>query len=602
MFIESVIVSAGAETGRMGLVNITRDIADLFEKGIAALNARHFAAAAEVFARVLARVPAFAPGHNALGLAFAGMGRPAEALASYESAVRADAFFAAPYINRATLLRDLGRVEEALANLDKAIVLEPDDAAGHGNRGSLLTEMNRPAAAVASFERALALNPAFPYAPGLRLINKAYICDWTSIEDETAALKARIQRGEPVSPPWPLLALIDSPQLLREAAEAWASARLPANPVLGPLGKYPRHERIKVGYYCADFHRHPTGHLIAGLFERHDRAKFEIIAFSLRNVRDDDMHRRIKACVDRFIDVRDRSERDVAALSRTLEIDIAVDLNGLITNNRAGIFGFRAAPIQVNYLAYPSTMGAPYIDYIIADTTVIPDPAFYTERVVYLPDCYQVNDAQRQVSARKFTRAELGLPETDFVFCCFNNNFKITPRMFDIWMRILDNVEGSILWLIEDNAAAAANLRKEAKRRGVDPVRLVFAPRVPQEDHLARQSAADLFLDTRPYNAHTTCSDALWVGLPLLTCPGESFASRVAASQLRTMGLAELIAPTLADYEALAINLAKDPQRLGQIKQKLTLQRTSSPLFDLGLFTKNIERAYARMYESGGGP
>jgi len=562
-------------------VRITRDIAALFETGIAALNAGEYVRAAEVFARVLARAPAFAPGHNALGLARAALGRGAEALASYDTAARADASSAAPYINRATLLRDMGRAEDALADLDKAVALEPDNAACHGNRGSLLMEMNRPAAAVVSFDRALALNPSFPYAPGLRLINKAYICDWASIDEEVAALKAKIERGEPASPPWPLLALIDSPQMLRKGAEAWAAARLPANNALGPLAKYPRRERIKIGYYCADFHRHPTGHLIAGLFERHHRGTFEIIGFSLRAVRDDDMHRRIAAGVDRFIDVRDRSDKDVAALSRALEIDIAVDLNGLITNNRAGIFAHRAAPIQVNYLAYPCTMGAPYIDYILADATIIPDAAFYTERVVRLPDCYQVNDAQRQVSARKFTRTELGLPEAGFVFCCFNNNFKITPRMFDVWMRILRAVDGSVLWLIEDSAAAAANLRKEAESRGVDGARLVFAPRMPQEDHLARQTAADLFLDTSPYNAHTTCSDALWVGLPLLTCPGESFASRVAASQLRTLGVPELIASSLAAYETLAIAMAGDRARLARIKQKVIEARASSPLFDL---------------------
>lgn len=578
-------------------MDITRDIARLFEKGIAALNAAEYASAAAIFTDVLARAPGFSPGHNALGLAFAGLGRRADALASYDSAVRADPSSAAPFINRATLLRDMGRAEHALADLDTAVALQPGDAAAHGNRGSLLMEMNRPAAAVASFDRALALNPAFPYVPGLRLINKAYVCDWTSIDDEIAALKTKIERGDPASPPWPLLALIDSPQLLRKNAEAWAAARLPANNALGPLGTYPRHERIKVGYYCADFHRHPTGHLIAGLFERHHRNAFEVIAFSLRNVRDDDMHRRLVAGVDRFIDVCDRSDKEVAALSRALEIDIAVDLNGLITNNRAGIFAYRAAPIQVNYLAYPCTMGAPYIDYIIADATIIPEPALYTERVIQLPDCYQVNDAKQQVSARKFTKAELGLPETGFVFCCFNNNFKITPRMFDIWMRILRAVDGSVLWLIEDNAAAAANLRKEAERRGIDRARLVFAPRMPQEDHLARQTAADLFLDTRPYNAHTTCSDALWVGLPVVTCPGESFAARVAASLLQAAEVPELIAPTLKDYEALAISLATDPARLARIKQMLVQNRALSPLFDLERFTLNIEAAYMRMYE-----
>lgn len=582
----------------MAPVNITRDIALLFEEGIAGFKAGRLAPAAEIFARVVARAPGFAPGRNALGLTLAGLGRTSEALASYEAASRADPSFAPPYINKATLLRDLGDPEAALANLDKALALQPDEPAGHGNRGSLLTEMGRPVEAIASFDRALALNPAYPYAPGLRLINKAYICDWSGIQAELADLAANIQRGAPVAPPWTLLALIDSPALQRKAAEAWEAAKFPESQTLGPIAKYPRHERIRIGYYCADFHRHPTGHLIAGLFERHHRGAFEITAFSLRPVRDDDMHKRIVAGVDRFIDVRDRSDKDIAALSRELEIDIAVDLNGLISNNRMGIFTHRAAPVQVSYLAYPGTTGAPCMDYILADATVIPDPAFYTERVVALPDCYQVNDATRHVADRRFTRGELGLPETGFVFCCFNNNFKITPRMFDIWMRILRVVDGSVLWLIEDNALAAANLRREAARRGIDANRLVFAPRMPQEEHLARQAAADLFLDTLPYNAHTTCSDALWVGLPLITCPGQSFAARVAASLLRAMDLPELVTPSLADYEALAIGLAKDRERLAAIRRKVALHRETSPLFDLARFTANIEAAYTHMYDN----
>lgn len=580
-------------------MNITRDIAVLFEQGIAAFTAGLFAPAVEIFSRVVARVPGFAPGHNALGLSLAGLGRDAEAWASYEAALRADPAFAPPYINRATLLRQRGDSEGALGSLDKAIALDSGDPSGHGNRGSLLTEMGRAAEAIASFDRALALNQAYPYARGLRLLNKAYICDWWGIDQEVADLVARTERGEPAALPWTLLPLIDSPQVQRRAAEAWVAANLPTNESLGPIAKCPRHERIKIGYYCADFHRHPTGHLIAGLFERHDRSAFEVIAFSLRPVRDDDMHRRIAAGVDRFIDVKDRSDRDIAALSRDLEIDIAVDLNGLISNNRMGIFAYRAAPVQVSYLAYPGTTGAPYFDYIIADSTVIPDPAFYTERVVALPGCYQVNDAVRHVADRTFTRAELGLPDTGFVFCSFNNNFKITPQIFDVWMRILRAVDGSVLWLIEDSAAAVANLRREATRRGIDPVRLIFAPRMPQEDHLARQSAADLFLDTHPYNAHTTCSDALWAGLPLVTCPGESFAARVAASLLRTMDLPELVAPTLSDYEALAIGLAKDPQQLAAIRQKVRRNRKTSPLFDLERFTSNIETAYAGMLEGG---
>jgi predicted O-linked N-acetylglucosamine transferase (SPINDLY family) len=298
--------------------------------------------------------------------------------------------------------------------------------------------------------------------------------------------------------------------------------------------------------------------------------------------------------------VRTRTDREIAALSREMEIDIAIDLKGFTLENRIGVFAHRAAPIQVNYLGYPGTMGTPYMDYIIADDTVIPEAArpFYTEKVVNLPGSYQVNDRKRKASTRVFTRAELGLPETGFVFCCFNNSFKISPAVFEIWTRIAKAVEGSVLWLIEDNPTAVANLRRYAQAFGLDPKRLVFAPRIAPDDHLARHAFADLFLDTLPYNAHTTASDALWVGVPLITCPGESFPARVAASLLNAVGLPELIVPTLTDYEALAIALAQDPARLRDLKQKLIANRATAPLFDTDAFTRNIEAAYRHMFEN----
>lgn len=580
------------------MVSISRDTAVLFESGIANLNAGRYAQAAEVFRNVLKRVPAFAPGHNALGLAYAGLERRDDALSSYEAALRADPALAAAYINRATLRRDIGQLRQARTDLDRAVALQPHEPAAHGNRASLLMELGEPGEAIASFERALTLKPNYPHAAGLRLISKAYICDWSGMDGDLAALEAGLRAGAPVSPPWPLLALLDDPGLQRRAAEAWIAARFPNRENRTAPPPYRNHDRIRIGYYSADFHRHPTGHLIAGLFERHDRSRFEVFAFSLRPVRDDDMHRRLSAGVDRFTDVRDMSDSAVAALSRDLEIDIAVDLNGLISNNRIGIFSHRAAPVQVNYLGYPGTLGADFIDYILADATVIAEPRDYAERVMFLPDCYQVNDAQRHVADRLFSRSELGLPETAFVFCCFNNNYKITPHVFDVWMRILRAVPKSVLWLIEDSAAASANLRREAARRAVDPSRLVFAPRIAQEEHLARQKSADLFLDTYPYNAHTTGSDALWMGLPLITRPGKSFASRVAASLLRSIGMPDLIVPTFGDYEALAVAMAQDPGRLAEIKRRLATQRPASRLFDLERFTRGIEAAFQDMIAS----
>ena len=311
------------------------------------------------------------------------------------------------------------------------------------------------------------------------------------------------------------------------------------------------------------------------------------------------MQMRISQAFDHFINVANLSDLEVALLSRELGVDIAIDLKGVTQDSRLGIFSFRAAPIQVSYLGYPGTLGADYIDYLIADKTLIPSQSqqHYSEKIVYLPNSYQVNDRQRVIAPTQFTKKELGLPDDAFVFCCFNNNFKITPDVFDSWVRILKAVENSVLWLLQDNPTAAKNLQKEAERRGLDPVRLVFAKRMDLPEHLARHKAADLFLDTTPCNAHTTASDALWAGLPLLTCLGETFASRVAASLLNAIGLPELITETLADYEKLAIDLAKTPAKLKTLKEKLERNRLTTPLFDTELFTNHVEIAYTQMFE-----
>jgi predicted O-linked N-acetylglucosamine transferase (SPINDLY family) len=354
-----------------------------------------------------------------------------------------------------------------------------------------------------------------------------------------------------------------------------------------------------VGYFSADFHNHATGYLMAEFFELHDKSQFELVGFSFGPITNDGMRQRLEKSFDQFIEVGSRSDIEIAQLSRDLNIDIAVDLKGFTQDSRTGIFAHRPAPIQVNYLGYPGAMVADYIDYIIADKTLISPElqSCYLEKVVYLPDSYQVNDRKRLISERQFTRQELGLPEGSFVFCCFNNNYKILPATFEGWMRILKAVEGSVLWLFQDNSWAVENLKKEAEKQGITADRLVFAERLPLPEHLARHRQANLFLDTFPYNAHTTTSDALWVGLPVLTLMGQSFASRVAASLLNAIGLPELITFTQKEYEALAIELATNPKKLVDIKLKLARNRLNAPLFDTPLFTKNLEAAYIKMME-----
>jgi predicted O-linked N-acetylglucosamine transferase (SPINDLY family) len=379
----------------------------------------------------------------------------------------------------------------------------------------------------------------------------------------------------------------------------WVANNYPASAKQIWQGEKYNHDRIRVAYLSADFRQHAASFVMAGMFECHDRSRFEMTAISFGVDDGSEIRRRVKASFERFIDARLYSDEQIADLVRSLEIDIAVDLMGFTTDSRTGVFARRAAPVQAHYMGYPGTMGASYIDYIIGDRIVIPESErqHYSEKIVSLPNSYFVNDFRREVAERTFTRTELGLPSTGFVFCCFNSSHKITPSVFDRWMRILQQVEGSVLWLLQANAKAADNLRREARLRGVDPNRLVFAGRMPPSEHLARHRAADLFLDTLPYNAHTTASDALWAGLPVLTCIGDTFVGRVAASLLQAICLPELITATLDHYERLALELATNPAKLSTIRSKLASNRLAAPLFDTQLFTRHIETAYAAMHE-----
>jgi predicted O-linked N-acetylglucosamine transferase (SPINDLY family) len=497
---------------------------------------------------------------------------------------------------RAAALAALRYYAAAVEGYDRAVAMAPDFALAYVNRGHALRELGRFEEAAASFETALRLDPAIPFLRGARLQARLWACLWENLDTDIADIKARVARGEPVTSALSALTFADDPSFQKKAAEIWTASYYPFLGQAAPA--YPRHDKIRIGYFSANLHEHAFAYLAAGLFEVHDRQKFEIAAFSLGPDQQDAMRRRLSVAFDRFIDVHDKSDAEITALARELQIDIAVDLTGYTQDDRMGIFAHRVAPVQVSYLGYPGTLGADYIDYIIADAVVIPDAAHahYAEKVVSLPGSYQVNDSRRAISDRLFSRAELGLPENGFVFCCFNHSAKIQPDIFEIWMRILRSVPGSVLWLLMDHAQAAANLRKEAEKRGVDGKRLVFASRMPLADHLARLRAADLFIDTLPYNAHTTTSDALWAGVPVLTRIGASFAGRVAASLLMAVGLPDLIVSTISDYERLAVALATDPAQLGQLRQKLAANRDRAPLFDTARFARHLEDAYTQMY------
>jgi protein O-GlcNAc transferase len=549
--------------------------------------------------KAIALKPDYAEAYGNRGNALFELQRLEDALASYDKAIALKPDYAEAYGNRGNALSEMKRLDDALASYDKAIALKPDYADAYNNRGNAFFKLKRLEDALASYDKAIALKPDYEFLFGMILHIKMKVSDFPNVESQFAQVSEEILRGAKVSVPFPILAISSSLEVQRKAAEIWVSNRHPVRAALPPLIKRARHGKIRLGYFSAGFRNDPTSYLIADLIEKHDRSNFEIIAFSFGPDQKDKMRSRMEAAFDQFIDVRNQPCRYSTILSRNMEIDIAIDLGGFTAFSRSDIFALRAAPIQVSYLGYPGTMGADFIDYIIADRIVIPEDSkrHYCEKIVYLPNSYQVNDTKRSISDKTFTRAELGLPPMGFVFCCFNNNYKITPRIFDRWMRILKQVKGSVLWLFEGNEKAAGNLRKEALARGVNAERLIFAKRLPLDEHLARHCSADLFLDTLPYNAHTTASDALWAGLPVLTCLGETFAGRVAASLLNAIHLPELITTTPEAYETLAIELAANADRLAEIKHKLAKNRLTTPLFDTNLFTKHIEAAYAAMYE-----
>jgi predicted O-linked N-acetylglucosamine transferase (SPINDLY family) len=551
------------------------------------------------YARALQLNPAYAEGYNNQGVALRACNRPLEALASYERALALEPDYAEAHYNRGNVLQDLKRFAEALASYERGLQLKPEDAGALVNRANALQELGCAAEAAQGYERAQHFSAQLPWLAGSLYFARMKVCAWDGFEAQVAALIAAVVRGEPAATPFPTLILADRPDVQRAAAQRWVAENPAQAPLLSPPGKRAPRGRIRLGYYSADFYNHATAYLAAELFERHDRNRFELVAFAFGPSPGDEMQQRLMAAFDEFHDVRVRSDREVAALSRELGIDIAVDLKGYTRDARSGIFAQRAAAIQVSWLGYPGTMGAPFIDYLVADPTLIPPQSrhYYAEKIVYLPHTYQVNDRRRRIAERSFTREELGLPPEGFVFCCFNNTYKITPAVFDLWMSLLCWAPGSVLWLLEDNPNAADNLRREAEARGVDPTRLAFAPRWPLADHLARQRAAGLFLDTFPCNAHTTASDALWAGLPVLTRMGESFASRVAASLLNAVGLPELVTRSREQYEELALELATFPERLTTIRERLQRNRLTAPLFDCTLFTRHLEEAYIAMYE-----
>jgi predicted O-linked N-acetylglucosamine transferase (SPINDLY family) len=550
--------------------------------------------------RALPFAAGFAPLHFARGTALQALGRRDEALAAYDAALAIEPRFAEALINSGALLRELLRHGEALERFNRVLGFDPDHVAALANCAILLTEFRQHADAIARFERLLALAPEHDWLPGLLLYEQLQVCDWTQFDALRARIVDGVRAGRRVCKSLALMAITDDAADQQTAARLFASHTLP--PGLLPLwtGERRRHHRLRIAYVSPDLREHPVGHLMAGVFEAHDRMRFETIAISLGPDDGSRLRQRIARAFDRFVDARAMGSAQIAARMHAMEVDIAVDLAGWTADSRMEVFARRPAPVQVGFLGYPGTCGTRHLDYLIADRHVIPPHRRdrFDERVVYLPDAYLPVDASLRPSTRVPTRAECGLPERPaFVFCAFSHDYKLSPPTFDAWMRLLAAIDGSVLWLVSRSEASKRNLRAAAAARGVDPERLVFAGRVPAiEDHLARYAQADLFLDTHPYNAHTTAADALLAGLPVLTWSGDAMPSRVAGSLLHAVGLPELVTGSLADYEALALALARDPARLAGLRARLAAARDTAPLFDTRGFCRDLEAAYLAMW------
>lgn len=520
---------------------------------------------------------------NNQGNVFKHLGQYEDAVASYKKAIKYKSDYMIAYLNCGNVLTDLRKPIEALENYDKGVLFNRESVNEfYGQKGNIYRDLDK----------------YVEYIYGNLLLTKMSVCDWDNFDDIVQTTSDKIKEGKRISSPFPIASFLDDPHTHQIATKSYIDHKY-RDQENSAINKYPKHKKIRIGYYSADFRNHATSYLMANLFEMHDKSKFEIIAFSFGPPIQDEMQQRVASSFDKFFDVSAKTDAEILKISRDLEIDIAIDLKGFTRGMRLELFTHRLAPIQVNYLGYPGTMAADYIDYIIADKTLIPDQyqKFYSEKIAYLPNSYQSNDRKRKISDKVFSKADFNLPEDSFIFCSFNQSYKIVPQVFDCWMDILKSVENSVLWILEENEITINNLKKEASERGVDESRLIFADRMPLDEHLARQKLADLFLDSYPYNAHTTCSDALWVGLPVVTLCGKSFASRVSASLLNAIDVPELITESTEEYKQKALELANNKEKFAQLKEKLAQNRLTTPLFDIKSFTSHIEQLYNKMYD-----
>jgi predicted O-linked N-acetylglucosamine transferase (SPINDLY family) len=519
------------------------------------------------------------------------------AIQSFDNSIKINNNYSEAYNNLGFIYDKLNESNLSLYNYNAAIRINPIYIEALYNRGNLFNKLKKYDLAIKDFELAITINKNYEDLLASYIAAKMQVCDWTNYETDLKDLTILLDK-KIVTAPFRVLSLFDDPKLHHSVAKAYSESEIPIDDSLGDLNFPIKNSKIRIAYFSADFHNHATSFLMIDIFELHDHNQFEFIAFSFGPNINDGMRFRLKNAFDQFIDVSNMSDHEVTILARKLNINIAIDLKGYTDGQRAGIFSKRCAPIQVNFLGYPGTMSAPFYDYIIADSIIIPNnmEVFYSEKIIFLPNTYQPNDSKKVISFNNLKKQDHGLPINAFVFCSFNNTYKILPEIFDIWLNILKAVPNSVLWLIKDNNIAVSNLRMYAERNGVRSNRLIFANRLKLDEHLARHKFADLFLDTFPYNAHTTASDALWAGLPVLTCQGKSFASRVASSLLVATNLSEFITNTFYEYQTKAIHFAMNSKIIDDAKISLKKNKNMYPLFNSLSFTRDLEKAYFQMY------
>lgn len=566
--------------------------------GSAYMEINHFDLSLENFKKALTINPHYVEAHNNLGRLYMHLGQLDEAVEYFKKSIKINPNYEYAHNNLGLVYSDQGNLDAAAKCYKRAMTINPSYFEPCANYANLLTDLNDLGEALKNYERAFELNPDADYMQGNILNTKMKICVWDNYSNQLIDLKNKINSGKKVIVPFHLMALIDDPELQKKASTIYAQDKYPKNDVLPKINQHTKHKKIRIGYFSADFREHPVALLTAELYEIHDRNHFEVHAFSYGPNTQDKLNLRIKAGVDYFHDVRKMSHKEIAILSRSLEIDIAVDLSGTTQNSKTEVFAMLSAPIQTSYIGWLGTMGAEYYDYLIAARGMIPvqNQKYFSEKIVYLPS-YQVNDSKESLPDPSLSKEDLGLPKDSFVFCCFNNTYKITPIVFDSWARILKKVEKSIMMIYVANKLAQKNLIKEMTFRGVDSERLYFGEKLERSGYLDRYRLADLFLDTFPYNAGTTASDALKMGLPILTLNGNSFNSREASNIINAVNLPEMITTSQEEYESLAIDLANNRKKMRILKEKLVDNLPNAPLYDTQLFAKNIESAYKVMYD-----